>query len=129
MKLKLGVGRKNGKYHQVLRKKKGIILDFRQLNVCCSLLSRNLKKMLSMEGNCLVSILRKSISGRHRPVSYPDVDLRRMLAGTCTDEILCTSGMNLNLHLVHARRHLFAWCGPYTFATILPHTEKFYTFI
>ena len=27
------------------------------------------------------SILRKSTSGRHLPVSYPDIDLRRMLTG------------------------------------------------
>ena len=43
------------------------------------------------DGGCPVSILRKSISGRHRPVRVadgpmtarwrPDVDLRRMLAG------------------------------------------------
>ena len=51
------------------------------------------------------------------------------MEGNCTDEILYTPGMNLNLHFVHARRHIFAWCGPYTFATTSPPTKKFYTFI
>ena len=67
-----------------------------------------------------VSILRKSISGRHRPVRVadgpirPDVDLRRMLAGKpASEKVVCLCRLlNILANFPNLFLHTCKQCGP-----------------